>query len=429
MVDDLDQEPRINHLMCGKVPNRDALESAPDKRRGRGKRCDELCGSPGRRSWRRQLHEPLRVAHVTPAYFSPDSILGGGERYVYYLAQSLCVAGGFEQCVFAMGAEDRLFEHKGISVRVLRNESPLQGAMNAFSAGLWRYLLSFDLVHVHQSLTLFGAYTIAIVRSLGIPAVGTDLGGGENALMLSRRGVELLDGTLSISRYAHDTIAKFFSGHHEILIGPVDTDHFSPATRVTRDRRTVLCVGRIMPHKGIDRVIAALPPGLRLIVAGRVYHESYYELLRRMAEGKDVQFAHGADDTVLLELYRTARLFIQASTARDVYGTTVANPELMGLTTLEAMACGLPVAVSNTGSLPELVPDPRFGRVFFGHDDLSAILREVAEGVWPGADAAALARAHVMEEHGMEVIGQRLATFYRAVIARSRRPSQCAFCS
>jgi glycosyltransferase involved in cell wall biosynthesis len=371
---------------------------------------------------RQRLLDPLRVAHLTPAYFSPDSIVGGGERYVYYLAQSLRVAGGFEQCVFAMGAEDRLFEHDGIPVRVLRNESPLPGAMNAFSAALWRELCGFDIVHVHQSLTLFGAYTIAIVCSLGIPTVGTDLGGGDNGLMLRGRGLELLDGVLSISRYAHNLIAGFFSGRHEVLMGPVDTDRFLPAADVAGDRRTVLCVSRIMPHKGIDRVIAALPPGLRLIVAGRVHHDSYYELLRRMAEGKDVRFVHDADDTALLELYQSAGLFVQASTSQDVYGTAVAKPELMGLTTLEAMACGLPAAVSDTGSLPELVPDPRFGRIFSGHDDLTAILRDVVEGTWPGSDAAALARAHVVGEHGMRTIGRRLAAFYLAVSARPRRP-------
>jgi glycosyltransferase involved in cell wall biosynthesis len=369
----------------------------------------------------RAIPKAVRIAHLTPAYFSPDSVVGGGERYVYYLAQALRAAGGFEQCIFAVGAEDGLFEHDRIPVRVMRNESPLPGAMDAFSSSLWRELQGFDLVHVHQSLTLFGAYTIAIVRSLGIPAVGTDLGGGENILMLNRRGMELLDGVLSISRYAHDLISTYFSGLHEVLIGPVDTDRFIPATGVTRDKRAVLCVSRIMPHKGIDRVIAALPPELNLTVVGRVYHDPYYELLLRMAEGKNVRFVHDADDTDLLNFYRSAGLFVQASTARDIYGATVAKPELMGLTTLEAMSCGLPAAVSDAGSLPELVPDARFGRVFTGHNDLSGILKDVAEGVWPRPDASALARAHVVSEHGMDTVGRRLAEFYQTVLTGSRR--------
>jgi len=371
---------------------------------------------------RRSVGSALRVAHLTPAYFSPDSVVGGGERYVYYLAQSLRTAGGFEQCVFTVGAEDKLFEHDGIPVRVLRNESPLPSGMDAFSAALWRELPGFDLVHLHQSLTVFGAYSLAIVRSLAIPAVGTDLGAGENALMLSGRGIEMLDGIISISQYAHSLIERFFSGPHEVLIGPVDTDHFCPEADVEHDRHTVLCVSRIMPHKGIDRVVAALPPGQRLIVAGRVYHEPYYVLLCQMAKGKDVRFVHDADDTVLLGMYRSAGLFVQASTARDTYGNTVAKPELMGLTTLEAMACGLPAAVADTGSLPELVTDSRFGRVFAGHEDLSAILQDVLAGVWPAPDAGVLARTHVVGARGMNTIGRRLAAFYRAILARPRRP-------
>src|SRR5262249_52319898 len=162
-----------------------------------------------------------------------------------------------------------------------------------------------------------------------------------------------LDGIVSISQYAHSLLGRFFSGRHEILIGPVDTDRFTPATGTVRNRRMVVCVSRIMPHKGIDRVIAALPPELSLTIVGRVYHEPYYALLHQMAEGKNVRFVLDADDDALLHLYRTSHLFVQASTARDIYGNSISKSELMGLTTLEAMACGLPVLVSDTGSLPE----------------------------------------------------------------------------
>jgi glycosyltransferase involved in cell wall biosynthesis len=336
---------------------------------------------------------------------------------VYYVARALQVAGGFEQCVFSMGPEDRRFEYHGTPVRVLRNESPYPSPMDAFSAALWRELPGFDLVHIYQCLSLFSAYSIAIVRSLGIPAVGTDLGGGENTLMVQGRGVELLGGLLSISSYARSLIGSFFSGAHEVLIGPVDTHRFSPTPGAVRDRRAVLCVSRIMPHKGIDRVITALPPELRLLVVGRVYHEEYYGLLRQMAEGKNVEFVLKAHDEKLLELYRSSAVFVQASTAKDVYGNFVSKSELMGLTTLEAMACGLPVVVSDTGSLPELVTDQRFGRVFSHTDELAAILRSVASGAWPQSDAGELAREHVVREHDMEAIGRRLGTFYRAVLA------------
>jgi glycosyltransferase involved in cell wall biosynthesis len=366
------------------------------------------------------------VAHLTPAYFSPDSYVGGGERYVDYITQAVQGVGGFEQRVFTVGTADGSFERNGFSFRVLGNESSLTGQVNGFSAALWQELPGFDLVHIHQSLTIFGAYSTAIVRSLRIPSVGTDLGGGENTLMLRGRGIELFDGVISISEYARGLLDKSYSGLHEVLVGPVDTSKFSPDPGSARDRSKVLCVSRVVPHKGIDRVIAALPPGLSLTIVGRVYHEPYYELLRRMADGKNVHFIVDADDEKLLQLYRTSGLFVQASTALDIYGNAVAKSELMGLTTLEAMACGLPAVVSNTGSLPELVPDPRFGLVFSGHDQLCTIFGRYSTGLWPENGAGALARAHVINAHSMDAIGNRLTAFYEHVISdHSKQWTQC----
>ena len=358
----------------------------------------------------------LRVAHLTPAYFSDLSVVGGGERYVYYLAHALRQATEIDQTVFSIGATARSFNQEGIPVKVLRNESPSPEPMEGFSSALWTQLKGFDLVHVHQSLSLFGTYSTPIVRSLGIPMVGTDLGGGENALMLQGRGLELFGGILSISRYAHSLVDGYFSGPHEILVGPVDTDRFCPDETIPRDRKTVLCVSRILPHKGIDRVIKALPDGLRLIIAGRVYDQHYYGLLKEMAAGKDVSFEHDADDDRLLRLYRTAGLFIQASTALDIYGRVIGKPELMGLTSLEAMACGLPAAVADTGSLPELVPDPRFGRIFSSHEELVGLLTDYSYGIWPAPGASALACRHVVANHGMAAIGSQLAAFYASLV-------------
>jgi glycosyltransferase involved in cell wall biosynthesis len=360
---------------------------------------------------------PLRVAHLTPAYFSAESVIGGGERYVHYIFRALQLSRRFEQCIFVAGSDDKLIEHNGALVRVLRTESPLAGAMNALSTALWRELAGFDLVHIHQCLTNFGAYATAVVRSLGIPSVGTDLGGGENDLMLAGSGMKLLSGIISISQYARSLIERFYDGPHEVLVGPVDTDRFTPQPGAVRDKRTVLCIGRILPHKGIDRLIAALPEGLRLLVVGRVYHESYYELLRGMAQGKEVVFILDADDDELLRLYRTSGLFAQASTLRDVYGHFAAKSELMGLTTLEAMACGLPVVVSDTASLPELVPDPRFGRTFADEDELRDVFRAYMGGFWPGPNAGQAAREHVVANHGIATIGARLARFYDSILA------------
>ncbi len=362
----------------------------------------------------------LRIAHLTPTFFSEASVIGGGERYVDNLVRALATQDGFAQEVVTLGPAPDTRATAHATLRILPADNPAAGPMDRVSAALADAIRGCDLVHIHQSLTTFGAWCTALARSAGVPALGTDLGGGADPLMLHRGGLELLDGVVSISDFAHRLLGGAFTGRAEVMIGPVDTDAFAPDPAVARDPRMVLCVGRILPHKGVDRIIDALPPDLTLVVVGRVYDEAYHALLLDRAQGRDVRFVHDADDAALLGFYRRAAILVQASTARDVYGRAIEKPELMGLTTLEAMACGLPAIVSDAGSLPELVPDPRFGRVFSTRDDLAALLGAVAEGRWPDPDAASLARNHVVATHGMAAIGGRLAAFYRAVHAAPR---------
>lgn len=359
---------------------------------------------------------PPRIAHLTPFAYSRRPVACGGERHVRNLVRSLKRAGLAEQTIFVPGPDEATFEQDGVTLRMLRSEIPTPDAEEAVSSALWRALPGFDLVHVHHSLTTFGAFCLAVARSLGIPVVGTDLGGADSYLLLQRGCVDLLDGALSVSRFAHSRIAAQYHGRHEVLSGPVDTEQFCPAPGAERDGRTVLCVGRITPSKGLDRVIAALPPGLRLVIAGAVQHKAYAGQLRHLAKGRQVRFIHDAEDAALLDLYRSAGLFVQATTACDRDGREVSTAGLMGQAALEAMACGLPVALADTGALPELSPGQEAGRIFADDSELEAILRDFAAGTWPVPQAGSLAREHVVAGYGLESFGPRLAQFYTEVL-------------
>ncbi|MBN9508493.1 MAG: glycosyltransferase family 4 protein [Alphaproteobacteria bacterium] len=363
----------------------------------------------------------LRIAHVSPAYFAEDSLIGGGERYVSYVARALREAApslpfSISQAVFAMGRKDHSYSDGGVPVTVFSNENPGSHPMAVMSARLWDVLAEFDLIHLHQGLTFFGCYIATIARSLGKTLIVTDLGGGENPLLLQHGGLGLADGMLSISEFAKSLVSAYFAGPHAVVVGPVDTMVFT-APKVLARPRSVISVGRLLPHKGADRIIDALPPNLPLRLVGRPYDPAYYELLHERAAGKDVTFIVDADDAALLRCYHEAGLYVHASTFVDVYGRRISKPELMGLTTLEAMATGLPVAVAKTASLPELAHDLRFCRVFPDVAALRAILEDFAAGVWPEPAAADLPRRHVVDNFSFPVVGRRIAEFYAEVHA------------
>ncbi len=368
----------------------------------------------------------LRVLHASPTWVSPDSGVGGGERWVDNVMAALSAgAPWIAQAMVTIGAGPGLAMRGRALVRILANERASRASMDALSSRLWSEFAAFDVIHVHQSLTDFGAYACCIAASLGKTVVLTDLGGGSNPVML-QGGMGMGDGVLSISKYAHAMIASSVRSSAIVLTGPVDTDVFRPAA-LPPGEPAAICVSRVMPHKGIDRIIRALPPGLKLRVVGRVYHEAYRTLLGELAAGKDVEFIHDAGDEALIGLYHRSSVFLQASCIRDVYGNVAPNTELMGLTTLEAMACGLPVIVSaDGGSLPELVTDPAFGQVFATQAELEILLRRHQAGLWPAGNAGRAARSHAVMSFGLVEYGRRLAQFYADIHARRSEGALCA---
>ncbi|WP_333501008.1 glycosyltransferase family 4 protein [Kluyvera genomosp. 2] len=362
----------------------------------------------------------LNVCHLTPTYFSEDSVVGGGERYVYNLVEAVREANRtaeikINQSVISISDNSGTITRDGVVIQLLNNISPTPGNMNYIPNQLWKHLEGLDVLHIHQGLTQFGEYCAVVAASLGIPFVITDLGGGSSNLMLSGKGLELANRVIAISKYANSLTSTSYSGETSVLIGPVDTEYFSPCEAQNRFKKYGICVSRILPHKGIDRIISALPYELELKVVGKVYDQDYFDLLRRLSEGKKVDFVQDAGDEELLALYQGADIFLQGSTHKDIYGNIIQKPELMGLTTLEAMSCGLPVIVSDAGSLPEMVPNDRVGRVFSNHADLSKIFDEYMSGKWPLEDARLEARNHVVDNYSFLTVGKSLSAIYKEV--------------
>lgn len=116
----------------------------------------------------------------------------------------------------------------------------------------------------------------------------------------------------------------------------------------------ILSVGTLQPRKNIIRLIqafaplAARQPDLSLVIAGGrgwKYQQILAEPARLQIAGR-VHFTGFVADADLPTLYSAAEVFAFPS----LY-------EGFGLPILEAMACGTPVAASNSSSLPEVTGD------------------------------------------------------------------------
>lgn len=140
----------------------------------------------------------------------------------------------------------------------------------------------------------------------------------------------------------------------EVIYNGVDTELFRPAPRRT-DGLRVVCVSRLIKRKGIDYLIRAISElrgeDVSLVVAGTGNMERELRALARKTGVADrIHFSGFVPHDQTAKLYQESSVFCLPS-----------NNEGMSLTVLEAMACGLPVLVTDVGGSAELLEDGRNG--------------------------------------------------------------------
>ncbi|HJX58966.1 MAG TPA: glycosyltransferase family 1 protein [Patescibacteria group bacterium] len=114
----------------------------------------------------------------------------------------------------------------------------------------------------------------------------------------------------------------------------------------------ILYLSTLKPSKNVEGLLEAFGrvkqefPGLKLVVAGKKgwLYENIFQKVQKLHLEKDVVFTDFIPEEDKAPLIKGARLFVLPSFW-----------EGFGLDPLNAMACGVPVVVSDVGSLPEVV--------------------------------------------------------------------------
>ena len=185
-----------------------------------------------------------------------------------------------------------------------------------------------------------------------------------------------------VSQYTRGRFAAAFGPHTalEHLPPGVDTTVFRPDPGARAELRAryslgnapvVVCVSRLVPRKGQDVLVRALPalrarvPGTRLLLVGGGPHEA---ALRAIAD------QHGVAGHVVF----TGSVPAAELAAHHAVGDVFAMPcrtrgagldvEGLGIVYLEASATGLPVVAGRSGGAPETVRDGVTGTVVEGAD-------------------------------------------------------------
>lgn len=239
------------------------------------------------------------------------------------------------------------------------------------------------------------------------------------ARQLLRRIGDSADTVTYISDYTLGRLRPAFGPRPDYVHLPsaVDTETFRPAGPAARARTrerhrlgedpVIVCISRLVPRKGQDQLIRALPrlwerhPGTRLVLVGG----GGYERRLRALAGDGVLFTGPLPHTEMIDLLAAADVFAMPARTRggglDVEG--------LGIVYLEAQACAVPVVAGDSGGAPETVTGET-GIVVDGRDlpGLIEALDRLLSDDALRARMGAAGRAHVERNWTWEVMGARL---------------------
>jgi glycogen(starch) synthase len=228
------------------------------------------------------------------------------------------------------------------------------------------------------------------------------------------------DGVIVCSHYMRGHVADIYGIEEERVavipngIDPADlrtVDDLEAlrARFAAPDERLILLIGRLVYEKGFQLALDALPGlirrlgNVRFLVAGSGTHEAE---LRKQAEELGLMehgtFAGWIGDDVLHSLYRIADLCVVPS----IY-------EPFGIVALEAMVCGCPCIVADTGGLREVVPNPNVGLRFRPRDarSLAGMVERVLTDDVLRDRLVAEASEHVLGFDWAEIAQQTLGVY------------------
>jgi glycosyltransferase involved in cell wall biosynthesis len=366
------------------------------------------------------------ILHLTPALFGSSGIFGGAERYTFELARHM--AQRVETRLVAFGdSPQRFVTEEGLKVEVLGPAWRVRGQeFNRFHPRLVREIAQANVIHCHQHRMLASSVSAILARCSGKRIVASDLGGGGWDISSYLSTDSWYHHHLHISEYSRSLTSSRNRHHSSVIMGGVDIDRFSPDRSIIKEPLVVF-VGRLMPHKGINYLIEALPEGLQLELIGRPYQPDYLELLKRLAANKAIRFRHDCSDDEIIHAYRRAIAIVLPSVYRDLYGNETTVPELLGQTLLEGMACGTPAICSQVASMPEVVEHGVTGFCVAPNDPLAIRERliQLRDNPTLVSDFGRAGRERVLERFTWDRVVDRCFTAYGSSLLSKKKDRLC----
>ena len=367
---------------------------------------------------------------------------GGIQSYLENLVGELVKTGRHSFTVYAprwKGAEEydgraqRAAAAQGTDYAVVRHPTTLMLPEPSVALRMRRLISSHDIDTVWFGAAAPLALLAPLAREAGARRVIASTHGHEvgwSMLPLARTALRRIgndtDVVTFISQYTRGRFAAAFGPRAglERLSPGVETTRFEPNS-VARaelraryrlgDRPVIVCVSRLVPRKGQDMLIRALPAirqrvdGTALVIVGGGPHlDTLRGLAHSFGVSDHVVFTEGVPADELPAHHAMADVFAMPCRTRG----SGLDVEGFGIVYLEASATGIPVVAGRSGGAPESVLDGETGLVVDGWDvgAIAAATGDLLADPDRAAAMGAAGRRWVVENWQWSAKAERLST-------------------
>ncbi len=375
----------------------------------------------------------MRILQVSP-YYHPHA--GGVESHVRAISTEFARLGHEVTVLTSRYAPGLPSEETREGVRVVRARTRAVLWNTPVDSGVRRLVqeLPADVVHVHYPPPLTAYYVARGLRHRAAPLCLTyhcdlflpGLLGGLATRLYERL---FLPATFRrVSRFVVHTRSYGATSRAlrnrplTIIPSSVDLDRFQPgppdeelrARLGLEDRRVLAFTGRLVPHKGLDALLRALPllpNDVSLLVIGQGPRlDALMASARRLNVEERTRFCPGVSDHDLPAYLRLAEMFVFPSENRL---------EGFGLAVAEAMAVGLPVVIADLPGVREVIEPGREGLLAepMIPGDLARRIQELLDDPGTRRAMGRAGRERAEARYGVQTVAAELLSVYRSLSA------------
>lgn len=326
----------------------------------------------------------MRIAMLSPiAWRTPPRLYGPWEQVASNITEAL-VDAGVDVTLFATA--DSITNAKLVSCidKPYAEDAEADAKVNEclHISEVMERAQEFDLIHNH-----FDFLPLTYSRLVAVPMLTTIHGFSSEKILPVYKKYNSSVGYVSISNSnRHPELS-----YHATVYNGVDTEQLDLQLS---GGDYLLFFGRIHPHKGtLEAIQVAKLSGLRLIIAGLIQDQDYYEReLRPLIDGEQIVYVGNCDPVRRNELLGGALALLHLISFDEPFGLSVA----------ESMCCGTPVIAFNRGSMPELIVDGETG----------FLVNNVPEAVLKVREVNRLSRRHCGEHARSKFSRKKMAEDY-----------------